>query len=525
MKFDVFISYSSVDTQSVKVFNDRLERAGLETCFDRTFLPGTEGESWRTSLREALSDSRAVILWGTEAALNSGEVAEEIELALEIQKKGGGPRPRILPLDYGLRDNAKLFEESRLSKIGEIQFFDMRTSYANSFDRVISILSVKEPSKKLKRFAMVLFQELFLRTRLLFVPLALLLIFLQPSLVAGVEGLKVGDHEVVGDFAQAGLSLVNGAMFLLIIPILMLLVLYLGDRNHFGSPPLDPQAFLQSAGVIGLIAGCFGGLVYAGEALGTCRHYYLQCEDDPTIGALCPAADLIGSCDATGRIASIDTAALIRNAVWRFLRCVLFTTCIGYAVAFATLLSVRAAHRLDAPTALGSFRKCFLYPTSVFFAAICLVAVVAGDVSGFGELARRATLGYVDWIGTGMCTRTQFERLGQACDLGHLPNAAIVLMLSVALAIFFFLARDTMAHQRRWSTRGALLYVVLFGTFFMSVGSTMFPISESIFEITTDFPYPKLVHYPVLMMPTICVFLIYCFLLFDAHLEAGRRPI
>lgn len=80
----VFISYARVDEQWVKQVEHELRRRGHRIWRDRSDLTG--GESWAAEIDEAVSASDHFLLFLSDAAARSKQVARELALALELDR-------------------------------------------------------------------------------------------------------------------------------------------------------------------------------------------------------------------------------------------------------------------------------------------------------------------------------------------------------------------------------------------------------------------------------------------------------
>jgi hypothetical protein len=85
----VFLSYASADRERALVVADLLEGRGISVWIDRKSIAG--GTSWSAEIVEGIKSCAALVVLVTAAAMQSRNVAQEIQLGWEHDRK-------ILPL-------------------------------------------------------------------------------------------------------------------------------------------------------------------------------------------------------------------------------------------------------------------------------------------------------------------------------------------------------------------------------------------------------------------------------------------
>ncbi len=88
MPYDIFVSYSSANRDRVRPFAEHLKSLRLNVFFDAESIAAAE--NWSQSIRDALADSRCVIVFWTPQSANSSNVGEEALNAL--------PRGALIPV-------------------------------------------------------------------------------------------------------------------------------------------------------------------------------------------------------------------------------------------------------------------------------------------------------------------------------------------------------------------------------------------------------------------------------------------
>jgi hypothetical protein len=81
---DILLSYAHRDSEIASKIAERLQQAGIDTELNRTELQ--PGDSWYTSLEQALKDTDGVLLLLSPASLNSAWVTREYQYALSQEK-------------------------------------------------------------------------------------------------------------------------------------------------------------------------------------------------------------------------------------------------------------------------------------------------------------------------------------------------------------------------------------------------------------------------------------------------------
>src|SRR5882724_1466291 len=90
MPSDIFISYSSKDKESADQLAELLISAGLSVWIDQSGID--VATSWSAEIFDAIESCKAFIVMLSPASIASKNVAREVALAFEKNKK-------ILPLD------------------------------------------------------------------------------------------------------------------------------------------------------------------------------------------------------------------------------------------------------------------------------------------------------------------------------------------------------------------------------------------------------------------------------------------
>jgi virginiamycin B lyase len=145
MKHDIFISYSSKESKYVDKVEKKLVEYGYKVWVDRSQLEA--GQIWPNELKEAILNSRVLILVVSKHALDSIFVRQEYEYAISIKKD-------IIPL---LIENITLPEG--LNKIQWVLFSD---KFQSGIDRLSQSLISMEvfPSGKKAVFTRAFFSKL-----------------------------------------------------------------------------------------------------------------------------------------------------------------------------------------------------------------------------------------------------------------------------------------------------------------------------------------------------------------------------
>ena len=94
----VFISHAYEDREIAKRLARQLEDAGLEAWDDSSIMPG---DNWAKEISQALTESQAMVVLVSPAALDSEWVRREIEFALGTKEYRG----RLIPVFVGPRDD------------------------------------------------------------------------------------------------------------------------------------------------------------------------------------------------------------------------------------------------------------------------------------------------------------------------------------------------------------------------------------------------------------------------------------
>ena len=115
-KYDLFISYSTRDSKAARKINDTAEANGL-TCFlAERDLKG--GDEWADRIREALNNSREVVILVTPNSVESLWVQRELGAAWVLTK-------RITPilLNYAVKALPDFYKSKQCRKYRDLEKF------------------------------------------------------------------------------------------------------------------------------------------------------------------------------------------------------------------------------------------------------------------------------------------------------------------------------------------------------------------------------------------------------------------
>ena len=131
-KYDVFISYSSHDTNVVNEFVERLEREGFSVC------DGIEsGDAFKRIILQAIKNSAVVLFFSSQFSNQSSWTAKEIGVAVKYKKP-------VIPI---LLDGSNYNEEVEFDLIN-LDYIDYQdvTERGNMIDRLVKSLKAKIPN-------------------------------------------------------------------------------------------------------------------------------------------------------------------------------------------------------------------------------------------------------------------------------------------------------------------------------------------------------------------------------------------
>lgn len=126
----VFLSYARQDAQAVSRVADDLRRRGVELWMDRQDL--VAGDEWLPQIEAAISKADFMLVFISNASLNSAWVQREYQVAFQSQAKTGGTR--LIPV---------LLERVELpSFLAAIQYVDLTESYVDGIRQILHALQV-----------------------------------------------------------------------------------------------------------------------------------------------------------------------------------------------------------------------------------------------------------------------------------------------------------------------------------------------------------------------------------------------
>lgn len=134
-KYDVFISYSSHNTNVVNEFVERLEHEGYCVWIDRAGIES--GDAFKRIILQAIKKSNVVLFFSSQYSNQSSWTAKEIGVAVKYQKT-------VIPI---LLDGSNFNEEVEFDLIN-LDFIDYQdvTLRAAMMDRLVKSLKAKIPN-------------------------------------------------------------------------------------------------------------------------------------------------------------------------------------------------------------------------------------------------------------------------------------------------------------------------------------------------------------------------------------------
>lgn len=124
MKYDVFISYSRKDQNTINLFCKRFDDLGIKYWIDKTGISG--GNNFRTVIIDAIEDSKCVVYFSSKKANESRWTAKEIIYAIDNNKT-------IIPVKL---DNSA-FNKDVQFELGRIDTIDYSDASEEAKEKVV----------------------------------------------------------------------------------------------------------------------------------------------------------------------------------------------------------------------------------------------------------------------------------------------------------------------------------------------------------------------------------------------------